>query len=314
MKDLIKKLECGQISNKDFADAMMTYHHVLMDYPELLKNQKFVNSIEITTKGVLLNIIDELVAPKTVRMMLSSRVDSRCFSAWILDFGSVEEKELKIFNKVVSILNPQSFFDVGANEGWYSFHMMTRFPEINCYSFEPIPNTYNRSKRNLEINGLNTNHLYNVGISDEKKTVTFYFDEAESGATSMQNIREKTEINKVECELIKLDDFVEQNSIKRMDLIKIDIEGSEIFAIRGALESIKKYRPVIFCEMLRKWCAKFGYHPNDIIEILKPLGYECYAISDSGLIRIENVTEETVETNFFFFDTEKHINLIRECV
>lgn len=256
--------------------------------------------------GVTLRIVDELTAPKSVKMLLSSGTDSRCASMWVLNFGEVEAEELRMFRKVADIIHPCSFFDIGANEGWYSFHMMKRFPDLKCYSFEPIPQTYLRARKNLQINGQPTDGLMNIGLSDKNDTALFYFNEAETGATSLQNIREIEEGARVECRLRRLDDVVEENAITSMDLIKCDVEGNELFALKGGLKSIEKWKPVIFCEMLRKWCAKFDYHPNDIIEMLENIGYSCYVIENDTLRKISEVTEETTETNFFFLNSEKH--------
>lgn len=73
----------------------------------------------------------------------------------------------------------------------------------------------------------------------------------------------------------------------------------------GGVESIKQYKPIIFCEMLRKWAKKFDYHPNDIIELLKNIGYSCYAIKENTLGYISQVTEDTMETNFLFLNESK---------
>ena len=67
--------------------------------------------------------------------------------------------------------------------------------------------------------------------------------------------------------------------------------------------------------MLRKWSAKFGYHPNDIINFMKEIGYQCYTITDNYKLRkIEEVTEKTVETNYFFLHKEKHTEIIEQLV
>lgn len=70
-----------------------------------------------------------------------------------------------------------------------------------------------------------------------------------------------------------------------------------------------------FTEMLRKWSAKFNYHPNKILDLCAPLGYQCYVINDGKLREFGRVDEETVETNYFFLHREKYIKLIRllEC-
>lgn len=52
--------------------------------------------------------------------------------------------------------------------------------------------------------------------------------------------------------------------------------------------------------MLRKWSAKFGYHPNDIIDLFASVGYKCFVIKEDKLRKFARVDEETVGTNYFF--------------
>lgn len=312
IKELRQRYMEGVMDKKAYADAMMQYHGVLMAYPDLITRSPYIQSIEISPEGVILNIVDDLVMPQAVKMCLSSERDSRCASMWVLDFGEVEATELKMFRRITDLINPRSFFDIGANEGWYSFHMMKQFPHIKCYSFEPVYQTYERAVKNLRINGQTTDGLMNIGLSDKNGTAYFYFNEAETGAASLRNIRKIDNESKIECQLRRLDDIVSEKNIDSMDLIKCDVEGNELFALKGGLQSIAKFKPVIFCEMLRKWCADFGYHPNDIIKLLKDLGYSCYRIVENRLKEILTVTDETIETNFFFLHTDKHGNVIVE--
>ena len=118
-------------------------------------------------------------------------------------------------------------------------------------------------------------------------------------------------VKKIQVNVTKLDNWVKDNKKEKLDFIKCDVEGAEYFIYKGGIETIKKFKPVIFSEMLRKWSKKFGYHPNDIIEFLKNVGYNCYVInSNLGLTEIKEVTEETVETNFFFLNQENHKDII----
>ena len=313
MLELRKKYETGVIDANEYIDSAMKFHTVLMQYPMIINKLKYVQGIHITDRGVALEIVDDLCMPKTVKMLLSSEKDSRCFSMHVLNFGKVEDNEMHILRRITDVAEIHSFFDIGANEGWYSFHMMSRLPDILCYSFEPIPETYHRAKANLQINGMSVENLFNIGLSDVEKREIFYFDNAESGATSMQNIREKKNITEVECSLRRLDNVVEELGIASMDLMKIDVEGSELMVLKGGMHSIEKYKPVIFCEMLRKWSAKFGYHPNDIIHLLEGTGYKCYVQNGAGgLKEFGYVTDETVETNYFFLHPEVHGKVINE--
>ena len=120
----------------------------------------------------------------------------------------------------------------------------------------------------------------------------------------------ENDIKKLDCTTDTIDLYVIKNNIKKIDFIKCDVEGSELFVFQGGIESIKKYSPVIFTEMLRKWALKFNYHPNDIINLFKNIGYNCYYSSSGSLKPIDIVTEDTIPTNFFFLHPDVHANLI----
>lgn len=108
-----------------------------------------------------------------------------------------------------------------------------------------------------------------------------------------------------------MDDFILKLT-SRIDLVKCDVEGAEIYVIKGALESLTKTRPILFVEMLRKWSAKFGYHPNNTIDLLKSIGYSCYYTKNGRMVKINRIGEKTKATNFYFMDPEKHAKIIRQ--
>ena len=68
----------------------------------------------------------------------------------------------------------------------------------------------------------------------------------------------------------------------------------------------------MFTEMLRKWCAKYEYHPNDIIAFFERLGYDCYVPRLERLAPCAIVTDATLETNFLFLHRSKHEQLISD--
>ena len=97
----------------------------------------------------------------------------------------------------------------------------------------------------------------------------------------------------------------------RIDLVKCDVEGAELLVVLGGQKTIERTKPVLFLEMLRKWSAKYNYHPDEIIALLGSLGYVCFSIDEAGPTRCKNVTEATRATNFLFLDTVRHGTLIR---
>ncbi len=71
----------------------------------------------------------------------------------------------------------------------------------------------------------------------------------------------------------------------RVRLIKVDIEGGELLAFRGAEKTIARDRPVIIYEENGPACRAFGYAPADLMEFLRDLGYQ--------VKRIERLAEDS---------------------
>ena len=109
-----------------------------------------------------------------------------------------------------------------------------------------------------------------------------------------------------------MDTFVKDEKISALDFVKCDVEGAEYFVYQGGLETLKKFKPIIFSEMLRKWSAKFDYHPNDIINLLKQIGYLCFVIRGRKLEEFTLMDENTLETNFIFLHKEKHAQQVKD--
>jgi hypothetical protein len=129
----------------------------------------------------------------------------------------------------------------------------------------------------------------------------------------MRNLSDDASIQEIACPVEKLDDFVARERLQ-VDFIKCDVEGAELMVLRGASATLDQAQPVVFLEMLRKWAAKFNYHPNDIIDYLQGKGYQCHAVLGDRLVTVPEVTEDTVATNYVFLHGRKHRALAERLV
>lgn len=309
MDKLIEDYRKGLMSEDDFLTESFKYHRELENYTKLLCGGN-VKKIEICPEGVFLQIH---INGKKFYMKLNQG-DICDIPALVLNFGEFETQELDMVMKIMSYLKKDGvFFDVGANLGWYSLILHSWNSDYRCYSFEPVKETFDKMVVNFKRNGFDTSRCYNFGLYKESTDINFYFNTEESGASSLANLRENAGTIAVVCKMKTMDDFVKEEGIDGLDFIKCDVEGSELFVYQGGRETIEKYKPVVFSEMLRKWCRKFEYHPNDIIAMFRTMDYECFVITaNNNLARIEEVTEETVETNYFFLHKGKHKKIIEE--
>lgn len=291
---------------KDMCDIINRYTKELKE----ILNENIIEKIEFSAEGSYMTLNKEHFGIK----MSFNADDYEDVPYSVMAGKDFEKEEMKIVKKVLSYLPENAVcFDVSANIGWYTLHIKKEHPKMEVYSFEPSPITYERLCNNMLLNGLSKEKCVNAGFFTEDGEMEFYYDPNGSGASSLVNLRERESVRKIVVSMTAMDKWREINQVDGLEFIKCDVEGAELFVYQGGLETIKRYKPVIFSEMLRKWSAKFGYHPNDIIQLLADVGYKCFVIgADDTLKSFGLVDEETVETNYFFLHSEKHANMIQK--
>lgn len=154
-------------------------------------------------------------------------------------------------------LQDSSILDIGSNIGNHSIYFFFQCHIKESYNFEPIKDTFEILKKNIEINHLKS-HLYNVGIGAATgKAKIDQYDKANIGATK---------IAKQESGDIQLISIDELSISSRISFVKIDVEGFEKDVIQGMHKLISRDKPIILIEI---WNKNF----IDINSYLENLGY-----------------------------------------
>jgi FkbM family methyltransferase len=289
------KFENKQIDKWNYIDAMYAQHEILFDYCDFIKNTN-ISKIEIVDGDVIMTFRDSGVK------LICTRNDKRLAPFETLNFGGYEAEELQMQK---DLIDPGfTILDIGGNYGWYAIHMAKCFPTSTIYSFEPIPNTFDYLVKNLSLNEIKNVSAQLLGLSDSEGSFVFYYDPSLSVNASLKNLTDKESVEGVNCKVSTLDIWSANKA--KIDFIKCDVEGAELLVFKGAIETIKRDKPIVFSEMLRKWTSKFDYHPNEIIHLFKSLGYSPYVISDRSIKPFTLVDENTIETNFIFLHDQEH--------
>jgi len=298
--DLRQQYHARQLDKHTYIDSMHRRHQALFDYTELLQDSE-VKDIEISADGVV------VTSRRFGMKFVCDRYNKRIAPIESLNFGRYERDETDMVLKLMP--SDGCFMDIGANVGWYSILIAKAIQGAYVYAFEPIPSTYQLLLRNIALNNVDGIHTHNFALGEREQVVQFYFHPENSDSASSVNILERQDTQLLAVPVHRLDDVMASLS-QKVDFLKCDVEGAELLVLRGALHTIERDKPVIFLEMLRKWAAKYGYHPNDIIDLLVEYGYHCFCLNADTLSRQIRIDENTLATNFFFLHFEKHANLI----
>lgn len=296
LEEIRRAFDAQQLSKPAFIDAMHARHAALFDYAAWLPKTDIAR-IEISDGQVVMQSRRDGVR------IACDPDDKRIAPIEILNFFDYERVDSDMIDRLLQ--DGDGILDIGANIGWYSIRLAKRLPKSPILAFEPIPKTHAQLKRNVALNGVPNIQLFDHGFSDQAQTLTFYYYPTGSGNASSAKLADVEGVQEIQCQVLPLDDYLAQHPAK-VDFIKCDVEGAELLVFKGAVKTLGEQQPIVFSEMLRKWSAKFNYHPNEIIALFKGLGYRCFAASGAKLLEFQAITDETIETNFFFLHGVKH--------
>ncbi|HEY6804800.1 MAG TPA: amino acid adenylation domain-containing protein [Pyrinomonadaceae bacterium] len=159
----------------------------------------------------------------------------------------------------ISLKEGDTVFDVGANIGLFTLFASQEFSVGCIYAFEPIPTTFAVLRRNAGMYNLNAK-LYECGLSDRSGTETFtfypkmsvmsgaYADAEEDEGLARSTLKNQDAVldryaddlmagrferEQFKCQLRTISEIIGENEIQRIDLLKIDVEKSELDVLKG---------------------------------------------------------------------------------
>ena len=197
----------------------------------------------------------------------------------------VPEYEREVFNKLLDVLKSGSvFIDVGAHIGRYSFLIAKLIGRDGLViAVEPDPSAFKALLTGIKLNTLGNVLALNIALGDSEGKAIL----CQKLVTATSSITEFEKCQRlVEVPLKMLDSVIEELGLGRVDAIKIDVEGAEIRVLKGAVNTIRRFKPFIVIEVRNR-------NINGFKQIMESLRYLC-----------EELAKTTVDKVFACYSTE----------
>jgi len=162
------------------------------------------------------------------------------------------------YKNIVTIEENDNIIDGGACYGDTALYFATK-TKGKIFSFEFMKENLDIFKMNLELNPKYKNRIELIEQPLGLKTNEKLYSVFNGPGTSISNNKIP---NAIEFETISIDDYIKLNNIEKIDFIKLDVEGSEEAILKGATETIRKFKPKL---------AICVYHKKDDLIVLPKL-------------------------------------------
>lgn len=157
-------------------------------------------------------------------------------------------------------LRPDSVvIDAGAHVGVITLVAASLCPDGHVYAFEPSPETHGHLVANLAANQAANVTPVAAAVHEADGTLSFNIDEANpsaSAVTAAPGVGGASATTSVDA--VRLDTWVSQQALARLDFIKLDVEGAELAALAGMAETLTRFRPVLAVECNPIALRRFG--------------------------------------------------------
>ncbi|MEM6393302.1 MAG: FkbM family methyltransferase [Planctomycetota bacterium] len=214
--------------------------------------------------------------------MLASPRDYASFGIYF--FGEYDPRMSAVIRRYVQ--PGDTAWDLGAERGWFALLMASRVgPMGRVDAFEPFPVSAQRLQRNANLNGMHWLHTHEAAAGRSHTTGHFeppspdaadheaFLDHC-SGVGYLANAPAD---HRLEVPVLPLDEHADAINLKRLDFVKLDIEGGEPDALLGMTQTLKRHKPMLAVEYNRATLRRAGSSLQHLDDLLDRLGYNRFA-------------------------------------
>lgn len=173
---------------------------------------------------------------------------------------------------VRNLTKGSTVLDIGANNGFYSMILARACPHGKIIAVEPDSNAFERLQRHASINKFENIQCVNKAIGAQAAIGNLHeIENHNRGRNRILNSKDGSQSEVVD--IITIDELVTDRDIRKVDALKIDVEGFELFALQGATNTIKRDLPILLIELSDENLKPFQINHIDVVLELQRYGY-----------------------------------------
>jgi FkbM family methyltransferase len=223
-----------------------------------------------------------------------------------LSKGVFEAAELAFVQR---FLKPgMTVLDIGAHHGLYTLlasKCVGRKGRV--IAFEPSPRERKALRLHLRLNRCKNVNVQEFAVGDKQTTADLHVvEDWAAGCNSLRPPDVQAKTTPIRVSVVRIADWLAENGIERVDFIKLDVEGAEFAALKGAgwlLE--RRPRPVILAELQDIRTRPWGYFAKEVVEFAETVGFRWFALLPDGKLARLPRGKEAFEGNFVAVPPER---------
>ena len=238
------------------------------------------------------------------------------FGAWWLAGKSALDHEL-IYNEfermemefVKRLLRRNmTVVDAGAHHGLYTLLASKKVGwDGRVIAIEPSPRECERLEKHLRLNRCSNTKLVSCALGEDSGETDLYLvDGAQDWCNSLRPPVVGEPVQTVRVSVRRLDDALAERGVKKVDFIKLDVEGAELSVLYGAMKLLHgESRPAILAEVQDARTQPWGYAAREILHFLIRMDYRWFAIAAKGALLPISCDQETYNANLVALPVER---------
>lgn len=236
--------------------------------------------------------------------------------------GRKFEPEIRFLKNIIN--KNENCLHIGASDARHSYVMSGLIGDGQVYAFEPSSYSYGHLALMVKLHRLKNVHAFHLAVSDKAGTVCLVTPQKSTGHagrsfafitgvgnTSMNRTDIKSDsASSEEVMAVSIDGFVKENKLARIDFIRCDTEGSEMLILKGAKETLRKYKPNLLVEIHSKALRDvFNSNAAEVTGFLFDHGYDMFREDDGVIKQVSTVDETEKWKDYFFIHPDRRDNL-----